>query len=83
MSKPNTSKSTSGRTAAKETPETKEQLHPLTIRVSFATVRQLEAYKVVTRRKYRDLVESALNDYFARLKLPPDQQRIIDAHLGR
>lgn len=57
--------------------------HPLTVRITRERERRLSAYSHALNRSYRDLIEAALDDYLGRLKLKPDEQRIVDAHLGR
>lgn len=59
-----------------------EPLHQLTVRISQSLNARLEAVAVVTDRTYRDIAETAINEYLRKLKLTPEQQRKVNALLG-
>ena len=58
-----------------------ERLHQLTVRIAQSLNARLEAVSVVTGRTYRNLAETAIEEYLSRLKLTPDQQRKLRALL--
>jgi predicted DNA-binding protein len=58
-----------------------ERLHQLTVRIAPGLNARLEAVSVVTGRTYRNLAETAIEEYLSRLKLTPDQQRKLKALL--
>ena len=58
-------------------------LHQLTVRIPRALNARLEAVAVVTGRTYRDIAQTAIEDYLNRLKLPADQARKLRALLDQ
>jgi hypothetical protein len=63
-------------------PPPPEGTHQLTIRIPRSLQKRLEAVSFVTGRPYRDLVMTALQEHFDRLKLSDENRRKIRALTG-
>jgi predicted transcriptional regulator len=53
-----------------------------TVRLSPDLAKRVDAMVFVTGRSYQDLAETAVAEYFDRLKLTPDQQKKLKVMLG-
>ena len=62
-------------------PLTSAQLHQFTIRIDPELALRFDAYAQATGKTYRQLIEPAIERMLRDIKLTPDQQDLVKAHL--
>ena len=56
-------------------------LHKFTIRIDPELAQRFDAYSQATGKTYRELLEPVLERTLTEMKLTPDQQTLVKAHL--